>query len=701
MRTPLDYDEIERRLDDYLEVEFSFRNTAPAAEALAAMGYEQQRFVLDWVRRIASTNIEMGYRFAKQAKRVLQVLDEHMIEAWALHAMDCYDREGLRPALLVMDEVDWFVEQNRLRTSGAVLEEASPILLPFLRGLSGRRLELEEGDAAWTDSETVHLPAVLAMLPTSEENFRLYKAMAAHLWAQTRFGTFRVDLDERLAEFPEPGLALQWLNALETRRLDACIQRELPGLYREMQALRSALDETEWPGTLKAATARLIERGATVEDSLALIPRLMNAALPASLCYQGELRPTQVRAAREARIEREKVLLRVALGELAEELRDKDAPVQFGQQEVEDPTRPEGFRVELTLDGKPMTPPEQVQTLVSSILLDFGEIPEEYLVPAGPGEYDLSLYRHTEPDPEEVWAGAYHEEGAFLYKEWDCKRLHYRKNWCVLRDHEVKEGDPGFYRETLRKHKGLVKSLRRTFELLRGEDKLLKRQTFGEDVDIDALVEAHADLASGMEMTDRLFTRMHKEERNIAVMLMVDMSGSTKGWVNEAERESLILLSESLEMLGDRFAIYGFSGITRKRCEVYRIKAFDDPYDEQVRNRICGIQPKEYTRMGAAIRHLSALLAEVEARTRLLITLSDGKPEDYDGYYRGEYGVEDTRQALFEARRDGIHPFCITIDEEARDYLPHMYGAANFVVVKDVARLPTLVSDIYRKITTQ
>ncbi len=700
MRASLDYDEIERRLDAYLEVEFSFRNTAPAAEAIAAMSGEAQRFVLDWVRRIASTNIEMGYRFANQAGRVLAVLDEHMIEAWALHAMDCYDREGLRPALLVMDEVEQFVEQNRLRTSGAVLEEASPVLLPFLRGLSGRRLALEEGDAAWTDSEAIYLPAVIAVLPTPEENFRLYKAMAAQLWAQTRFGTFRVDLETRLAASADPVCALQWLTLLETVRLDACIRRELPGLYREMQALRGSLGEADWPLPGKDVAA-LESPQATVETSLSLIPPLLGQPLPASVCYQGELRPTAVGETMARRMEREKALLRMALADLADELQKEAPPGHFGQQRIEDPTRPEGFRVELTLDGKPVAPPEQVRALVSSILLDFGEIPEEYLVPAGPGEYDPSLYEAHAPDPDEVWAGAYHEEGAFLYKEWDCQRLHYRKNWCVLREHEVKAGDPAFYGATLRKHRGLIKSLRRTFELLRGEDRLLKRQTFGEDVDIDALVEAYADVASGREMTDRLFTRMHKEERNIAVMLMVDMSGSTKGWVNEAERESLILLSESLERLGDRFAIYGFSGITRKRCEAYRIKTFDESYDEQVRQRICGIQPKEYTRMGAAIRHLSALLAAVEARIRLLITLSDGKPEDYDGYYRGEYGIEDTRQALFEARRDGIHPFCITIDEEARDYLPHMYGPANFVVVKDVARLPALVSDIYRKITTR
>jgi nitric oxide reductase NorD protein len=244
----------------------------------------------------------------------------------------------------------------------------------------------------------------------------------------------------------------------------------------------------------------------------------------------------------------------------------------------------------------------------------------------------------------------------------------------------------------------MLPGLRKTFEALRGEQQWLRRQSDGDDVDLDALIEARAEMRVGHELSDRLFTRQHKLARQVAVLFMVDMSGSTKGWINDAEREALVLLCEALEVLGDNYAIYGFSGQTRRRCEIYRIKRFGEPYDDSVRGRIGAIAPKDYTRMGVAIRHLTRVLSAVEARTRLLITLSDGKPDDYDGY-RGEYGIEDTRQALIEARRAGIHPFCITIDESGRDYLPHMYGAVNWTLVDDVRRLPLKVSDIYRRLT--
>jgi nitric oxide reductase NorD protein len=269
----------------------------------------------------------------------------------------------------------------------------------------------------------------------------------------------------------------------------------------------------------------------------------------------------------------------------------------------------------------------------------------------------------------------------------------------VVRELDVRTLRNNFHAETLTKYARLVKSINRTFEMLRGEHKTLRKQEYGEDIDLDSLVSSWSDLANGQEASSRLFTRKQKEDRNIAVMFMVDMSGSTKCWINEAERESLILLCETLEKLGDRYAIYGFSGITRKRCELYRVKTFQDHYDDETIARINGIEAKDYTRMRAAIRHLTMRLNEVDARIKLLITLSDGKPEDYDGYYRSEYGIHDTRQALYEARRNGIHPFCITIDEHAAEYLPQLYGQANYTVLKEVAHLPLKVSDIYRKLT--
>jgi len=719
-RQALSSEEIIEILDVCFDVEFSFIKSEKPAELIVTQTRTNQDFILDLTKRISATNEELALQFAMNSVKALDAMDKHMVEAWAMTSTDNYDRKGLFPAMSVIRELDSFVHTAHVNACGSVLDEEISVLLPFAQGLSGRKLKISESpdNYAYTDTETIFLPAITALLKESKENFLVYKASVAFLWAQIQFGTFRVSFDDLLnAEDSE--IQLKKFYALETIRLEACIKRELPGLHRDMQALKQQAYELDNTTVTKTENwlsiqEKLSVSSATINDTLQCLPLINEDDCPAPCCYQGNFQFEQVTEVMQKRIEKEKAYFRIALSELAkesmngntdetdneetEEIPNNDTPPKFEVTSKDDDQQSTGV-IELQLEGGLVAVPDHVKELMTSIFVDFGEIPPEHLFAAGPGEYDLKKYEEEILNPEDVWKGTYHEEGAELYNEWNFKRQHYHKNWCVLRELEIEPIYDNFVTDTLEKHKGLLKSLRHTFEILRGEDKLLKRQVHGDDIDIDALVEAYADVESGMEMTDRLFTKMHKEERNVAVILMVDMSGSTKGWINEAERESLILLAEVLEILGDRFAIYGFSGVTRKRCELYKIKAIDEEYNDEIKARISNMQPQDYTRMGVFIRHITRMFNEIEASTKLLITLSDGKPDDYDTY-RGEYGVEDTRQALYEAHRDGIHSYCITIDEQARDYLPHMYGAANCSVIDDVAQLPLKVSDIYRRLTT-
>ena len=702
---PLTPAEMEADLHLWLETEFTYFKVEQLAAELAVLARDEQDFILGWIRRIASTHITLAWQFGRRAPALLPRMERRLLEAWAVHTCDIFDRTGLQNALRIMEQVDSFdADQHRNDAAGALFEDIAPILGNFVCGLSGRRLKLEEGDAAWTDGERIVLPPLIAAHPNPDDNFQLAKVTVALLWAQTRFGTLRIDHADVAARYGDPERALTRLYALETLRLTACIARELPGLHRQMQHLRRQLDPA-LPQSWQAFEATLSHHEATLDNSLALL----DAAYAATDCPQwsdqGCLRPDAIAAARAARLEKEKARLRIKLAELLDEHKiNQDDPQSASDTPPElnvEPRDENGqLDFEITLDDAPIAPPDGVKQLLTSVYLDFGEIPPDYLTPAGDGEYDPSLVFDQPEDPDAVWQGTYHEKGAELYPEWDHGRQHYRKNWCVMREKTVTPVYDAFYRDTLGKHAGLVRHLRRKFEALRDENRLERRQTQGDEIDLDALIEALADARDGSEMSDRLFMHTHRAERNIAVAFLVDMSGSTKGWINEAEREALILLCEALELLGDRYAIYGFSGTTRKRCELFRIKTFDEQYDDEVKARISGIRPQEYTRMGFALRHMTKLLNQVEAKTRVLVTLSDGRPDDYFDVYRGVYGVEDTRMALLEASRTGIHPFCITLDRDARDYLPHMYGAARYVILDDVRQLPLKVTDIYRRITT-
>lgn len=690
--TPLTDAALEERLDYLLSPVLSSRRTAaPLAAPLSALSRATQDFTLRWVEIISRTNHELAYQFAAAAPAALAPFNADNAEAWIIHAMDTYDRDGLHLGSEVLRRHADFAARHD--TAHAVeLPSVAPILERYLCGLSGRRLNIESAPAAWTDTETVYLPPRMALGPDRKANFLIYKFIATLLWAQTRYGTFNVDLAAAIKDYADPASALAWLDFLETLRLEAHIARVLPGLARDAAHLLSKPQNEQQYAPLRAP-------GASVAESLAMLSRLDLTRPAPARAWAGTLRPAEATATREARLVREKDALQTALSALlAVEAATHEGDATDSQSgfEANVTTDADGdAHYELSLGGKPLAPPQPVRELLDSIVQDLGEIPDDYLAPADTAS-DKDGAAGAEADtPDDIATGPVHH-----YPEWDFQRGHYRKHWCELREVDVATGDSAFVRGTIDKYAPQVTQLRRTFELLRGEDKLMKRMKHGDDIDLDALVAAYGDMRLGMELSERLFVKRHKAERDLAVMFMVDMSGSTKGWINEAEREALVLLAEALEVLGDRYAIYGFSGMTRKRCEIFRIKRFDEVYSEAVAQRIAGIAPQDYTRMGAAIRHLTALLDGIDARTKLLITLSDGKPDDYSDNYRGQYGIEDTRQALLEAHRAGIKPFCITIDHEARDYLPHMYGAVNWTLVDDVSRLPLKVAEIYRRLTT-
>lgn len=349
----------------------------------------------------------------------------------------------------------------------------------------------------------------------------------------------------------------------------------------------------------------------------------------------------------------------------------------------------------IRLDDEKISLDSNLQELGREILDDLGNLPQLYIDSAA----EMAAGRSYEPNitTQEQNGAALH--GTILYDEWDFRRQGFRHNWCHLLEKEIQPSGGTFIATALSEHRGVIKQLKRQFEQMRSHHRFVGRQRDGDDIDFDALTEALADHKAGLPPSERLFIRQLRDQRDIAALFLVDMSSSTEGWVGKAIKESLLVMAEAMESLGDRYAIYGFSGMRRTRSEVFRIKEMSEPYNETVQGRIAALGPKDYTRMGPPIRHCSKMLAAVEARVRLLIILTDGKPEDYDDY-KGEYAIEDTRHALIEAKNAGIHPFCITIDHEAQDYISRLFGEVNYLFIDDVKKLPRRMPDMYRILTT-
>ncbi len=696
---------LEHMLERVLEAVLSSRRTASEpAKSLSHLDREQQEFVLHWLRIIAKTNAELAYQFVANASHALQTMEQEQVRQWIMHGLDIYDRDGLYPGSSALREVEGFIASVGRHNSRVTLDESQKILGAYVNGLSGRSLRIESNEQAYTDSEVLYLPPSLFNFDDARANFKLYKAHIAHLWAQIWFGTFQKpsgqsSLSTLFKTFDSPKKAQELFYLLETIRLDACIVRELPGLAREMSELQKRVGEVELPARWSSVVDELKQPAATVADTRRTLARLYPTIdeLPIGKCYQGELRAEISESAMEQRQQREKEQFQQELANLCDDLAlpyEAMAGASIEQSCEGQPATEQSYS--LNVDEQTINPNDQFQSLLQSITQDFGEVPDDYWQAAN---FQDSITGDNPNDSAKKPQREVVQGDVISYDEWDFRRQNYRKGWCYLREHEVQLGEEAFVETTLHKYAGVVSELRKTFEALRTQVRPLTRQREGDDIDLDAFIEAYSDIVRGNEMSEHVFRRMHTQERDMAVVFMVDMSGSTKGWINDAERESLVLLCEALEVLGDRYAIFGFSGMTRKRCELFRIKGLHENYNDNVKRRISGMRPQDYTRMGVIIRHLTQVLTSIDAQTRLLITLSDGKPDDYDGY-RGEYGIEDTRRALIEAKRAGVHPFCITIDSEARSYLPHMYGAVNYTVVDDVRRLPAKVSDIYRRLTT-
>jgi nitric oxide reductase NorD protein len=294
-------------------------------------------------------------------------------------------------------------------------------------------------------------------------------------------------------------------------------------------------------------------------------------------------------------------------------------------------------------------------------------------------------------------------EPVFSYPEWDASRSSYRNPGIVLREITLPLGDTAWASRVRNEQRPLLALLRRHFEALRPRRERVGRQLDGDTLDVHGAVAEHAERRAGLSPEGRVYGRERPLRRDVAVALLVDASGSTDAWVSRGERvidvakHAALCFGEALTALGDRHAVYAFSGHGPSDVRVAIVKRFHEPWSESTRARLCSLQPDRSTRLGGPIRHVTAQLARQMARVRLLILLSDGKPDDDDAY-EGSYGVEDVRQAVAEARRSGVRPFCITIDRAGASYLPHLFGPFGYTVLWDVRQLPARLPAIYRRL---
>jgi nitric oxide reductase NorD protein len=332
------------------------------------------------------------------------------------------------------------------------------------------------------------------------------------------------------------------------------------------------------------------------------------------------------------------------------------------------------------------------------------ELPEARLISSASRPREVLL---SDDAPEARSKRARNAEGAasgrLTYPEWDYRIGAYHADAATVHVLPCASGAESWVRKTLDRHRGMLPPIRRQFELLRGARSRLRKQLDGDEIDLEAYLESRSDFGAGLPLAQRLYQTQRRAYRDLAIVLLVDVSGSTDSWVAaqrrviDVEREALLLVCMALDGLMQPYAVQAFSGNGSERVTIRTVKGFDERFDSGVAQRISSLEPEEYTRAGTALRHATASLMRQQARHRLLILLSDGKPNDVDEY-SGRYGVEDFRQSVTEAKLQGISPFCLTIDRQAASYLPFVFGAGHYALLTRPELLPMALLDWVRRL---
>ena len=530
-----------------------------------------------------------------------------------------------------------------------------------------------------------------------------------------------------------PGGTRHWFLLAESAVIDRWMAVQTPGLLGVLRAARRDALASREPVRARASTEHAIEHQvrallaadpleraldidaqASVEETLAWAraaatrhPAGHRRQLIAPVWYWGRMldRPSSIPSLRERQAEEPPSgpESRARVAEMRRSPRPREAPddedddrsgtwvvrTDEPQESVEDP-----FGLQRPADHDDHADPEGLADSLS-------ELPEARIVRTAGQAREVLRTGEEMPRAESATPAPVPRRG-IAYPEWDYRTGQYRAPGAVVREPATPLGDAAWVTSVLARHAQLTRRVRARFERLRPRPVRHVRQPDGSEIDLDACVTAAADMRGGATVDGRVYVARRPARRELAVAILLDVSASTDAWVSasrrivDVEKEALLVVCEALDALGDRYGMFAFSGESAGDVSVLALKRFDERVGLTVRRRIAALDAGRYTRLGAPVRHLTAALCREAAPRRLLLVLSDGKPNDVDEY-EGRYGIEDTRQAVAEARRQGVAVFCLTVDREAPRYAARIFGRAGFAVLHRTEQLPPVLIDVLRQ----
>lgn len=289
----------------------------------------------------------------------------------------------------------------------------------------------------------------------------------------------------------------------------------------------------------------------------------------------------------------------------------------------------------------------------------------------------------------------------FLYDEWDRKKRRYLADYCRVYPTFSQQKDADYVRRTFEDNRLTMNSLRKIFAQMSNELQTVRRLDKGAEFDLDALIDFQTDLAVGRTPSDKIYLSKRKLKKDFSFLFLLDISLSSDGYakgnrVLDVEKQVVLLFGEALAEHDVEFEIDGFFSKTRNNCSYIHFKTFDENW-KAAQAKLAAAEPQGYTRIGPALRHAGALLQRRSARKKWVILLSDGKPNDYDKY-GGQYGVADIRRSLYELHQNHIQTYAFAIEEQAKYYLPQMFGNDHYDIVANPIDMLQSMAKLYRRI---
>ena len=290
------------------------------------------------------------------------------------------------------------------------------------------------------------------------------------------------------------------------------------------------------------------------------------------------------------------------------------------------------------------------------------------------------------------------------YDEWDFSKREYKPKFCKVYPKIQQETDTAYYKKTLQKNASTLTGLRKMLTSVNNKYQQQRRQTQGEDFDLDAITDLYVDVHSRHTPSEKIYLSKRKKDKDLSILILLDVSLSSDGYaggnkVIDVEKQVSIIFGEILNEFNVDFSIQSFYSKTRNYATYLSLKGFDDTWDK-AKHKIGAVEPSGYTRIGAALRHSGTLLDSRDTKNKWVILISDGKPNDYDKY-EGKYGINDVKQALRELNQRNINSYALAIEAQAKYYLPQMFGQNHYQILTTPVELLQSLVKLYEKIKHQ